>query len=77
MKQSDMVKFSLTVTLASLALVVTTTSVLAKGTFARITISGGRLTSEIAVTDPALLGFGSLSAFPKALPQPPQLTGDG
>lgn len=78
MKAGKKVVFSLVVmALAVLTLGITATSVLAKGTFAKITVSGGGLTSEIEATDPALLGFGSLSAFPTALKQAPPVTGEG
>ncbi len=50
---------------------------MAKGTFAKLVISGGRLTSGIEVTDPALLGFMSLSDFSRAKTQRPDSVGDG
>jgi len=48
---------------------------MAKGNFAKIVISGGRLTSEIEVTDPSLLGFFSFSDFPNAHAQKPKVSG--
>lgn len=53
------------------------TSGLAKGNFAKVIVSGGGLISEIEITDPALLGFGSLMAIPNALNPAPQVTGEG
>jgi hypothetical protein len=50
---------------------------MAKGTFAKLVISGGHLTGDIEVTDPALLGFMSLSDFSRAKTQEPDSVGDG
>jgi len=65
------------VVLSVFFLQITTTFGLAKGTFAKITVSGDGLASEVEVTDPALLGFGSLMAIPNALDPAPQVTGEG
>ena len=58
--------FALAVIFLLSALLFFAPSALAKGNFSKIVISGGHLTSDIEVTDPALLGFFSLSDFPNA-----------
>lgn len=68
---------SLVMVFAPLFLGISTASGLAKGPFSKITVRGGELTSEIEVTDPALLGFGSLMSIPNALNPAPQVTGEG
>jgi hypothetical protein len=46
--------------------------VFAKGNFSKIVVSGGSLTSDLVVTDPALMGFFSFSNFPDARTGKPQ-----
>ena len=60
-------------TLTLLVMLLLTHPALAKGSFSKIAISGGSLNTEIEVTDPDLLDFFSLSDFPNARVEEPQV----
>ncbi len=71
-------KLTVAVTVLAIGLVLLSSNLaLAKGTFAKLVMSGGRLTSDVEITDPALLGFMSLSDFSSARTQKPGAVGDG
>ena len=57
-------------------LLVPTRLAIAKGTFAKIVVSGGQLKTDIEITDPPLLGYFDLSDFPNARTPEPQITGE-